>query len=127
LESRYLQIDHRVPYLVAGDGSSATLDVAHYMLVCGSCNRAKSWSCERCPNGIGSKQAAVCKTCYWATPVAYEHVATMDIRRLDLTWTGDEVVDFDAARVAARQDRVAVPQFVKDAVRRLVRKPARKA
>ena len=52
---RYLQIDHRIPYEVAGDGVAETLDVKDYMLVCGSCNRAKSWSCEHCPNGCDAK------------------------------------------------------------------------
>ena len=46
-EPRALQIDHRIPYLVAGDGVSPTLDVKDYMLVCGSCNRAKSKCCCR--------------------------------------------------------------------------------
>jgi predicted nucleotidyltransferase len=48
-ESRYLQIDHRVPFHIAGDLSS-TPQVDAYMLVCASCNRAKSWSCEHCKN-----------------------------------------------------------------------------
>ncbi len=68
LASRYLQIDHRIPYQVAGDGVSATLRVMDYMLVCGSCNRAKSWSCEHCPNGLVGKDPNVCAECYWASP-----------------------------------------------------------
>ncbi|MEK6798856.1 MAG: HNH endonuclease [Planctomycetota bacterium] len=48
-EHRYLQIDHRVPYEVAGDEEGEP-DPAQFMLICGSCNRAKSWSCEHCRN-----------------------------------------------------------------------------
>lgn len=120
-ESRYLQIDHRIPYVVAGDGVTVTLDVKGYMLVCGSCNRAKSWSCERCPNGLVGKDPKVCALCYWANPLTYTHVATQDIRRLDLTWTGTEVSDFEAAKAKAGRDGHAMPKFVKDAVRQAVR------
>lgn len=119
-EARYLQIDHRIPYLVAGEGVSAELDVKDYMLVCGSCNRAKSWSCEHCSNGLVGKDAKVCADCYWASPLNYSHVATQDIRRLDLTWTGNEVSDFDAAKRKAGREPGAMPKFVKDAVRRAV-------
>jgi hypothetical protein len=119
-ESRYLQIDHRIPYLVAGEGVAATLNVKDYMLVCGSCNRAKSWSCEHCPNGLVGKDPKVCAACYWANPLKYTHVATMEIRRLDLTWTGAEVQDYDAAKTRAGTDDQAMPKFVKEAVRRAV-------
>jgi hypothetical protein len=120
-EPRYLQIDHRVPYTVAGDRAAASRDVKDYMLVCGSCNRAKSWSCEHCPNGLAAKDSKVCLTCYWASPLKYQHVATQDIRRLDLVWMGDEVSDYDAAKSKAGPGEQAMPQFVKDAVRRAVR------
>jgi hypothetical protein len=121
LEPRYLQIDHRIPYLVAGDGVADGLAVKDYMLVCGSCNRAKSWSCEHCPNGIDVKSPSVCAACYWANPLLYTHVATADIRRLDLTWTGSEVGDFDAAKAKAGSGDEAMPKFVKDAVKRALR------
>jgi hypothetical protein len=120
-EPRYLQIDHRIPYVVAGDGASSDLNVKDYMLVCGSCNRAKSWSCEDCPNGVVGKDPNVCAVCYWASPLNYLHVATLDIRRLDLTWTRDEVPDFDAAKAKAGTNEDAMPKFVKDAVRRAIR------
>jgi hypothetical protein len=123
LEPRYLQIDHRIPYAVAGDGVTATLDVKDYMLVCGSCNRAKSWSCEHCPNGLVGKDPKVCAACYWANPLKYTHVATQDIRRLDLVWTGEEVPDYDAAKAKAGPEDQAMPRFVKDAVRRALRGP----
>lgn len=42
-ELRYLQIDHKVPYEVAGDEISTKRDLSEFMLLCGSCNRAKSW------------------------------------------------------------------------------------
>lgn len=50
LENRYLQIDHKVPYEVAGDEGIESFQVSEFMLLCASCNRAKSWSCEHCLN-----------------------------------------------------------------------------
>lgn len=119
-EPRYLQIDHRIPYAVAGGVVSASLDVKDFMLVCGSCNRAKSWSCEHCPNSTAAKNPQSCTTCYWASPLEYVHVAMKAIRRLDLTWTGNEVSDFDAAKAKAGPLEGAMPKFVKDALRRAV-------
>lgn len=42
-ERRYLQIDHRIPYGVSGDAKGEP-EPAEFMPICGSCNRAKSWS-----------------------------------------------------------------------------------
>lgn len=121
LAPRYFQIDHRIPYLVAGDGVASELVPSDYMLLCGSCNRAKSWSCEHCPNGLVSKVPSVRASCYWASPLQYLHVATQDIRRLDVTWSGAEVPDYDAAKKKAGTAEQAMPKFVKDAVRRAIR------
>lgn len=47
--ARYLQVDHRVPYEIAGEPRHE-LETKHFLLLCASCNRAKSWSCEHCAN-----------------------------------------------------------------------------
>lgn len=109
---RYLQIDHRIPYQVAGDTSGA--DTADFMLICASCNRAKSWSCEHCPNGVKAKKPDVCATCYWAMPADYQHVATLQMRRLDLSWVGQEIAAYDRMVAAAKKAGVELPEFVKD-------------
>ena len=121
LKARYLRIDHRVPYSVAGKGAAASLNVKDYILVCGPCNSIKMQCCKECPNGLVGKDTKVCATCYWANPLKYSHVATLDIRRLDLIWTGAEVPDFDAAKTKAGAADGALPKFVKDAVQRAVR------
>jgi hypothetical protein len=108
-----LQVDHRIPYEVGGDAD--TIDGADFMLVCGSCNRAKSWSCEHCPNWT-AKVLATCGSCLWASPLAYAHVATDNKRRLDVVWEGDEVGDYD--ELAKRGD---VRAAVKELVRRTLR------
>ena len=66
-ESRYLQIDHRIPYEVGGE-SAGDPETPRFMLLCGSCNRAKSWSCEHCENWTTERSPEICQTCYWASP-----------------------------------------------------------
>jgi hypothetical protein len=67
LDERYLQIDHRIPYEVAGD-ESGPLDPKKFMLLDASSNRAKSWSCEHCENFLHKHDSAICKKCFWASP-----------------------------------------------------------
>ncbi len=115
-ESRYLLIDHRVPYEVSGD-PAGELDSTEFMLLCGSCNRAKSWSCEHCKNWTMDHLPEVCQSCYWATPENYAHIALRLTRRLDVTWSGDEVPQYDHLVQLSKHARKNVPEFVKDVLR----------
>jgi hypothetical protein len=110
-ESRYLQIDHRVPYEVSGD--VAELNVQDYMLLCGSCNRAKSWSCEHCANWQTDKLPQVCQTCYWASPENYTHIALRAVRRADIVWAENEVPAYERLKQAATNAKTRVPEYVK--------------
>jgi hypothetical protein len=80
---RYLQIDHKTPYEVGGDMVDER-DITDFMLLCASCNRAKSWSCEHCENWQTYKKSKSCMQCYWGNPIHYNHIALKEIRRLDL-------------------------------------------
>ena len=111
--ARALQIDHRVPYEVGGE-SDSELDVADFMLVCGSCNRAKSWSCEHCENWVEFKDADLCLSCLWASPESYSHVALEERRRLSLSWTGSEVAAFDRLKARAEERGDTVEELAKD-------------
>jgi hypothetical protein len=111
-----LQIDHRVPYEVGGDPEVE--DPIDFMLVCGSCNRAKSWSCEHCQNWLREKVAGTCQACYWASPVTYEHIALELSRRLSLEWHGTEINDYATLTEAARSRGVELSEYVKDVLRR---------
>lgn len=113
-EERYLQVDHRVPYEVGGDVKDR--EPAHFMLLCGSCNRAKSWSCEHCVNWKTAKKSAVCMECYWGSPENYNHIALGQVRRLDLQWSGDEIEYYDALKVIADQNNVELPDFIKNLI-----------
>jgi HNH endonuclease len=118
LELRYLQVDHRVPYEVAGD-LVGTLDLRDFMLICGSCNRTKSWSCEHCPNWLQGHKPDLCKTCYWGSPEKYTHIATLPIRRLDATWKDDEVAEYDHVAKLAKRAGQSVAEYVKSLVKDL--------
>ena len=109
---RYLQVDHRIPYQVGGDIDNEK-PFGHFMLLCGSCNRAKLWSCEHCVNWTEAKKPEICMECYWGDPEHYSHIATKEMRRLDVQWVGDEVKYYDAIRIIAEQNKIELPEFVK--------------
>jgi hypothetical protein len=119
-EERYLQIDHRVPYEVAGDVEFDERDKESYMLVCGSCNRAKSWSCEHCRNWKELKSEKTCESCYWASPESYSHIAMQDARRVDLVWLGDEIKIHDELRDQAKAAHEVMPEYVKRVLRQII-------
>lgn len=121
-EGRYLQIDHRIPYHVAGDDPAPNRNLDHYMLVCSSCNRAKSWSCEHCENWITKHDSAICQRCYWASPLEYKHIAMSDIRRLAMVWQDKEVSQFDEMKKMADDADVDMPAFVKNILRKVIRR-----
>lgn len=118
-EPRYMQIDHRVPYEVAGE-TQGELNLEHFMLVCGSCNRAKSWSCEHCENGLNEKSPNVCLKCYWANPENYVHIALREIRRADIVWEEDEVLVYEKLKQQAKRNSSPLPEFVKKVVKKFV-------
>ena len=111
--SRYLQIDHKVPYEVAGDEQESEWNTDDYMLLCGSCNRAKSWSCEHCENWLNDKLPQVCETCYWASPESYIHIALREVRRADILWNEDEVKAYERLKKSARRNQAPIPEHVK--------------
>jgi hypothetical protein len=112
-EASHLQIDHRIPYEVIGDLSITQRALTDYMLLCGSCNRAKSWSCEHCPNWLEEKNPAICLTCYWASPENYKHIALRNVRRVDIQWDDHETQLYAKLQARAESLGEAIPAFVK--------------
>ena len=110
---RELQIDHRIPFEITGDNGELSYDITEYMLLCASANRAKSWSGENCENWK-SKETEVCKTCYWAFPESYSHIAMRDIRRLHLLWSGEEIEQYDVLEKEATKVNEEMPEYVKN-------------
>lgn len=112
---RYLQVDHRVPYEVAGEsGRVGDESQPHlFMPLCGTCQRKKSWSCEHCGNWTDTKNATLCNQCYWASPDNYAHVALRQIRQVSIVWSEHEVWEFDAVAKQARRSGLSVQEYIK--------------
>ena len=89
-----LQVDHRVPYEIAGEQDENNLD--NFMLLSASANRRKSWECEHCPNWT-KKDSSICSTCFWAHPESYSHVACQPYRQISFSIDNpDAIASFDS-------------------------------
>ena len=119
MDARYLQIDHRVLYEVAGEDVHNEKSLEEYMLLDASSQRAKSWSCEQCYNWQEKRDVAVCRSCFWASPENYTHVSEEQIRRVDIEWRGTEVKAFERLRARAEREDVTVAALIKRLVKRL--------
>lgn len=116
-----LTIDHRIPYEVSGD-SGGELDPTDFMLLDGSSQRSKSWSCENCQNWQEIKDAKICRECYWAFPENYTHMALRQLRRADVSWVGEEVAEYDALKGHAEINKVPAQELIKQAVKDLLQR-----
>lgn len=99
--ARLLQPDHRIPYEIGGDPDDM-MDLERFMLLSPSANRDKSWACEHCINWT-DKDVAMCKTCYYAYPEHYEHIAGKNEKRLNITFEEDE---FELYKKIAQQAEI---------------------
>ena len=112
-----LQIDHKIPYEVGGDNTGErTPD--EFMLLCPSCNRTKSWTCEHCLNWLTIKEPTTCQTCLFGSPTNYRHIALEERRRLTLDWAGQEVHDYDHVKRAADAVGQSLEQYAKERLAR---------
>lgn len=111
-----LQVDHRVPYQVAGE--SLRNEPNPYMALDGSCNRRKSWECEHCDNFTKYRKFQVCHQCYWANPREHKHVAMQPIRRIDLVWNGSDCKVFDRFRQKCEREGKTVAEGFKSLLKR---------
>ena len=92
MDEKILQVDHRIPYEIGGEQDESDLDC--FMLLSPSANRAKSWTCEHCPNWE-KKDVEFCVKCFWAHPENYSHVSGKEQRQIIITFTGDEIEDYN--------------------------------
>ena len=115
-DARYLQIDHRIPYEVAGDDVANESDITKFMLLTGAEQRQKSWSCESCNNFIERKDKNICEKCYWAYPENYFHVAMEEVRNVMITWKGDEVKSFDSMKDKQEKVGRSIQDYIKNVV-----------
>ncbi len=117
-DERELQIDHRIPFEVAGDDPNNMNNPEDYMLLCGSANRAKSWSCEHCVNWIEIKKIDICRNCYWAFPEHYNHIAMQPVRRVDIMWSGEEIEVYERLRERTIELQKDIPSYIKELIKK---------
>jgi hypothetical protein len=55
----------------------------------------------------------VCRSCYWANPESYKHIALRPIRRLDVVWEQQEVEIFEKLKQRAEVAHESTPDYVK--------------
>lgn len=120
MDESELQIDHRVPYEVGGNGEGVEQNPDDFMLLSGSANRAKSWSCEHCENWQTLKEKKICLSCYWAYPEDYSHVTMRQVRRLDLIWQDKEVEKYERIKSDAKVLGQTIPEFVKKLIEKAI-------
>lgn len=106
-----LQVDHRIPYEIAAESLSNEKD--RWQVLCGSCNRKKSWECEHCENWRKLRKTNICRSCYWAAPESYTHIAMREERRVDLVWSSDDISDYEQIRLRANQEGLNIAEQIK--------------
>lgn len=84
-----------------------------FMLLDASSQRAKSWSCEQCRNWQNDKDEAIYRSCFWASPEDYIHIAGEQVRRVDIEWRGLQVEAFEKIRAHAEKENTTVAAFIK--------------
>lgn len=108
----HMQLDHRIPYEVAGDINHLTSEPKLFMLLCGSCNRSKSWSCEHCDNFISKKKIKTCSDCYWSNPKEYHHIAERNMKRIELIFEKHDFSVYEALIKNASDSNISINQAV---------------
>lgn len=112
-DESHLQIDHRIPYRVSGDSEGTDRNPDDFMLLSGAAQRQKSWVCEHCQNFLVNKDLAICKSCYWAYPENFTHVAMKEERRVDLTFSANEVKIFKVLEERAAEYNSSIQEEIK--------------
>ncbi|HXH55130.1 MAG TPA: HNH endonuclease [Gammaproteobacteria bacterium] len=113
-----LQVDHRIPFEISGESEIENFD--NFMLLSGSTNRAKSWSCEHCENWNEIKERKICSSCYWAYPENYTHIAMTEIGRIDLLWQGEDLKIYTAIKERASKMHKEVQEIIKDILEKAI-------
>jgi hypothetical protein len=62
---------------------------------------------------VKGRRAKLCKSCYWASPERYTHIALQQIRRVEIVWSGEEVSRYGAIAKAARRRHLPIQSFIK--------------
>ena len=108
---RLLQPDHRIPYEIGGDPEDM-MDTDRFMLLCPSANRDKSWACEHCPNWT-CKDPDFCRSCYYAYPEHYSHIAGEQERKINLVFKGEDIDLYTEMQSRAKANNTRLSEYAK--------------
>lgn len=110
-----LQIDHRIPFEIGGEGDEAEGD-SRYMLLSASANRLKSHACENCENW-NKRDPEMCRRCFWAYPEDYDHIAGREERLIMLLLEDkQDIRQWDELKEAVGEEDAL--DYLKEAIRR---------
>jgi hypothetical protein len=68
-----------------------------------------------------ARDALVCASCFWAYPAAYTHIATIQIRRTDIAWQGDDVGVHDRLKAMAQKSGTTISEMLRVAARQIAK------
>lgn len=121
-DEKYLQIDHRIPYQFSGD--KIKLDEKDFMLLCAECNRKKDRATETgCSKTcFKTNDIKIIGSCFWASPENYTHICMEPIRRMELSWTGENVKDFDALVKISHKQKTTPQEIIKQLLKDFLKK-----
>jgi hypothetical protein len=77
---RHLEADHRIGFDLVGNDLHKAEGLDAFQPLCAPCNDKRQRACMECPN----KDPDTCRSCRWAYPEKYAHVATRPERRAEL-------------------------------------------
>jgi hypothetical protein len=76
LDPRSLQVDHRIPFILVGNSLVKLEGYSALKPACPSCNSTREDICRECIKKRGTNHEVLeCRTCYWAYPENYTHIA----------------------------------------------------
>lgn len=117
-KSQYLQIDHRIPYRLAGENGLPKDHPEDFQLLSAASQKQKSKICEgECQNFKSVKNPEICKDCYWAYPEDYNHIATQQIRVLNVGFLDKDVELFERIKSASLQSGLSMDQLIIDLIK----------
>lgn len=108
---RLLQPDHRIPYEIGGDPENM-MDTDRFMLLCPSANRDKSWACEHCINW-SRKDLDFCRSCYYAYPEHYSHIAGEQERKIDIVFKAEDLELYRKIQTRAEKRNIRITEYAK--------------
>ncbi len=87
-------------------------DTNCFMLLSPSANRDKSWACEHCINWT-EKDISMCKTCYYAYPENYQHIAGEKEKKLNIVFNNEEMELYNQIVEQAELHNISYQSVVK--------------